>query len=191
MKERPILFSGPMVRAIMEGRKTMTRRIVKPQPRSTDGKVALDLWEDGIVRKLIYGISGDRLWVRETWSETPTGIVFKADFTDFEATPLQWGGKWHPSIFMPRIASRILLEITNIRSEPLQNITEEDAKKEGSECGYFDSENKLVKVDEDTEILLGRCGSFRQGFEWIWKGINGPDSWDQNPWVWVIEFKRI
>ena len=186
MKERPILFSGPMVRAILEGRKTQTRRIVKvrggleyigpkgcehepdswgyPHP-CDDGYLTL---ADGI--KCPYGKPGDRLWVRETWAPAewpPTGppAVYRADEGMFAS-------QWKPSIHMPRAVSRITLEVVSVRVERLQDISEEDALAEG-----------ITLVERGTSPV--------DQFNKLWESINGPGSWEANPWVWVVEFKRI
>lgn len=177
MKERPILFSGPMVRAILEGRKTMTRRII------TDESI-ISLREDGTPGKVQprcrYGKPGDRLWVRETFALTQHNLpVYKADSRDKDGK--LWpsvksdpnGVLWRPSIYMPRWASRIDLEITGIRVERLQDITEDDAKMEGVEP--YDPDN----------------GLYVAGFYELWESINGTGSWDKNPWVWVVEFRRV
>ena len=146
-KERPIIFSGPMIRAILEGRKTQTRRIVKPNCLS---------------KLSPYGRTGDRLWVRETWGHNPEGpgYVYRSD-GDFDMK--FHGDRWRPSIHMPRWASRITLEVTGVRVERLQDINEEDALAEGVE----------------------------HAFRSLWESINGPGSWDANPWVWVVEFRRV
>jgi len=156
MKERPILFSGPMVRAILDGRKTQTRRPVKPQPF-----VATPSMFD--VSKCPIGQPGDRLWVRETWTKNTNGVVwYRAD-----RHPIA-GGLWRPSIHMPRWASRITLEITRVWVERVQDIMEDGAIREG-----------MVRVD--------RCSPF-QMFRDTWQSIYG--TWDANPWVWAVEFRR-
>lgn len=206
MKERPIIFSAPMVQAILEGRKTQTRRIVK-----TDiANFLEDGWEpqermyetrDGDIvpahTLCPYGQPGDRLWVRETWAEF-SGIepkvtyVYRADgLYDTPAKEHLCDNRWRPSIHMPRAASRILLEITDVRVERLQEITERDAKREGAEYGYFDVDGKFVSFDEETVRRLNQYGSYRRGFLHIWKSIHSTESWNRNPWVWVITFKRI
>lgn len=174
MKERPIIFSAPMVRAILEGRKTQTRRIVKPYPEGE--RLAVDMWEDGIVRKCPYGLPGDQLWVRETWAEF-SGIepkvtyVYRADgLYDTPAKEHLCDNRWRPSIYMLRVASRILLEITNVRVERLQEITEEDCVEEGA----------AVMTSEDAAAF--HLGSTQSAID---------ASWEQNPWVWVIVFKKI
>lgn len=198
MKERPILFSGPMVRAILEGRKTQTRRVVKPQP-TDDGHGPK--WYSGFdnVPGTIetnfpmpihcpYGQPGDRLWVRETWAQHPEfthrssgGCLYRADRGGDYQGAAQGDFCWRPSIHMPRWASRITLEITGARVERLQDISEEDAKAEGIQwgmpCGYLDT---------GTSDCSSKCK-----FKSLWESINGPGSWDANPWVWVIEFKKL
>ncbi len=176
MNEKPILFSGPMVKAILEGRKTQTRRVVKPQPpegyrqwgRCINGNVAFTdhplQGEKGNVINIKgpYGDEGDHLWVRETWVDLGNGlgVAYKAD-------PRGIVTKWRPSIFMPRSLSRITLEITGVRVERLQDITDDDAKAEG----------------------VGGVGTFGV----LWNEINAKrgHSWDTNPYVWCIEFRRI
>jgi hypothetical protein len=210
MKERPILFKGEMVRAILAGTKTQTRRIVKPQPetRTTPGGT-LEVWSGFYGwRRLAdefsnphlkqhicpYGAVGDRLWVREACCATEDaagldGVQYAADcaFRPIEntvAASYQWlklyaiynsRGATCPSIFMPRWASRITLEITGVRVERLNDISEEDSIAEGVD----------TTCDE-----LGRfvpSVSYRN----LWESINGPGSWAANPWVRVVEFRRI
>ena len=180
MKEHPILFSTPMVKAILEGRKTMTRRVVKPQPENKlqgyylngayawrDPELNLDEYPYGNYTSCPYGQVGDRLWVRETWHQD-TGLAGRAIHykADGEAY------LWKPSIFMPRRFSRITLEITNIRVERLQEITAGDCAKEGS----------YMATDKDDE----------GGFVNLWDSINSKTfPWSENPWVWVIEFEKV
>lgn len=171
MTERPILFSGEMVRAILEGRKTQTRRVMKPQP-DTEFPCVYD-------RECLYGIPGDRLWVREAFSiyDHPEGPVcfYKADHPQDEYL------KWRPSIHMPRWVSKILLEITDIRVERLKDISEEDAKAEGVVIGV--EEFKVTGTDRP----------YKLAYSLLWDLINAKRGfgWDVNPWVWVIEFKRV
>lgn len=218
MKERPILFSGPMVRAILEGRKTQTRRVVKPQPPSkfpfaqdgtlggitafwwTDKDIDLDdiAWwpgyDDQDAVKCPYGSPGDRLWVRETWCHigshtgphtgvrTIEDVRYKADGD---------GYVWRPSIFMPRWASRITLEIVSVRVERLQDISEEDAETEGYERETFYRELDKLSIARKLNRLTGVERMPAQSwFIDLWESINGAGSWEANPWVWVIEFKR-
>ena len=194
-KERPILFSAPMVRAILDGRKTQTRRIAKVTDK--DCKPGMITPLAGFVPRTIanhisycpYGKQGDRLWVRETFKQHDEVISYKADgtwITDFQHT----GGinpheniTWIPSIHMPRNASRILLEITGVRVERLQDISECDAKAEGSYvCDYFG--RRLLDQSSNQ-------GCYKWGYRSIWESINGAGSWHLNPFVWVVEFKTL
>jgi hypothetical protein len=194
MKERPILFSGPMVRAILEGRKTQTRRMIKPEPDSVFGDEGINIPVKDLVRshevdyclpkwKTIqckYGQPGDRLWVRETWRKNPfpTGWPWEyRESAEEDMTPTD--GPWKPSIHMPRVASRIVLEIEDVRIERLHEITNSDAWDEGAQP-YKTMRNGAPAMS-----------TTRDAFEWIWRDINGAASWDANPWVWVITFKRI
>mgnify|MGYP000948559492 CR=1 FL=1 len=191
MKERPILFSAPMVRAIREDRKTQTRRIINPQPFCdtsiggdygpvVNGRVVdPDHWL--AFNPCRYGLKGDRLWVRETFLQDTNGFIYRAD-RDFEGNAPILGG-WKPSIHMPRSASRILLEITGVRVERLQDISECDAKAEGSYvCDYFG--RRLLDQSSNQ-------GCYKWGYRSIWESLNGSGSWDLNPWVWVVEFKTL
>lgn len=203
MKERPILFNTEMVKAILEGRKTQTRRVLSNQPDKNCDEAFLGL--DGIWRfskptlskrisysgddiKCPFGVVGDRLWVRETFR------LFDPDecpHSDFPCGCPNWGTplyrashdcfdgeKWKPSIHMPRSASRILLEITSIRVERLQSISKEDAKAEG--CDYS---------THPTAIEMGFAIGAQTNFRHAWEKIHGDSAWDKNPWVWVIDFK--
>ncbi len=200
MKERPILFSAPMVRAILENRKTMTRRIVKPHPKEiySDGnwypdrynysewwcfwgKKGTDVFNKcGLPQfKCPHGNDGDRLWVRETfYAENREIIHYRADGWQYEVDP---SSGWKPSMFMPRWASRIILEITKVKVERLQDISEEDAIKEGSQ----------IPVAELAKTCRQAVWTERQQFAGIWNSINKKYPWESNPWVWVISFKRI
>lgn len=217
IKERPILFSGPMVRAILEGRKTQTRRILKPKPERMPGN-EWHWWPCANIRMMIeiepflagpdptvagsfcpYGAPGERLWVRETFftDRRDKGVVV------YDATP-EWGKYrypmevirsthpdgslttredsraamlpkfWtkRPSIHMPRWASRLTLEIVGVRVERLKDISEQDALAEGSPL---------------------QSGAFYHAtwYRGLWESINGEGSWDANPWVWVIEFRKV
>lgn len=202
MKERPILFSSEMIRAILEGRKTMTRRVVKDISSRADGEWHPFIGPNdkqtgewffttktyahviGQHRKCPYGKPGDRLWVRETWSwigngfsvrdleflmaEGEINLIYKAD--DRYGT---FAGPWTPSIHMPRWASRILLEVVSVRVERVQDISEADALAEG---------------------CVDWVENAADAFHDLWESINGKDpekQWGANPWVWVIEFKRV
>jgi hypothetical protein len=203
--ERPILFSTPMVQAIMEGRKTMTRRVVKPQPihdlklivvsgdryssvskKNTDGSYSV--WN----AKCPYGKVGDVLWVRETWRKSTKFngeeyVLYYADDCSLNAG-IKPPGKWKPSIHMPKSACRIWLEITNIRVERLQDISEQDAKAEGVEEIH---PAPFVIRWKDYIAEPNFLDSPYWSFYSLWCSINGAQSWKDNPWVWVVEFKRI
>lgn len=208
MKERPILFSALMVRAILDGRKTVTRRIVKPQPLwvadpSVPFKTA-DCDPRGIIR-CPYGQPGDRLWVREAWQcvqedrkgqrrclsvplpgtlVTAPNSPMAGRWIEYLATPSsEPPPRWRPSIHMPRWASRILLEVVSVRVERLNDISEADARAEGA--------RSADPVTGRECILDPSLGSYRLHYRDIWEQINGPGSWEANPWVWVVEFKRI
>jgi hypothetical protein len=196
MKERPILYTGEMVRAILDDRKSMTRRVMKPQPvyaqaEYRNGEPPAEscyTWPaynpqhrflNEIAKECPYGYIGDRFWVRETWVQLPNNtILYRAtDEERQEAWTMYGKPKWKPSIFMPRSASRITLEITNVKVERLRDITEEDAIKEG------------VKIGSSS---MGHIFTAREHFEGLWDFINGKKyPWSSNPFVWVIEFKRI
>ena len=187
MKERPILFSAPMVRAILAGTKTQTRRAVKPQPNIVHaiyGDASIDtnlIFRAGDQRiHCPYGQPGDRLWVRETWTQACVRprqgdeVFYRADgevAPEFEP--------WIPSIHMFRWASRITLEIVSLRVERLHGISEADAMAEGAEP-------YRLPVNPAREALR-----HVDGFHHLWNSINGPGSWDANPYVWVVEFKRV
>lgn len=193
MKERPILFSGPMVRALLAGTKTQTRRVVKPLPitlnRETNSLQVDDKnIANGRFAKQVacpYGQPGARLWVRETfaridgqtrpWIETD----YKATYThgDRLGDSLGIRKKWSPSIHMPRHASRITLEITGVRVERLQDISPDDCIAEGAW--------------PIAQRELGRGHEAVAAFRDLWESINGPGSWAANPWVWVLEFRLV
>ncbi|MGP2601647.1 hypothetical protein [Serratia ureilytica] len=206
MKERPVIFNGEMVRAILDDRKTQTRRVIANV--SHDNCIPLQKptkTKDGIYTHVMdapghglcpFGQVGDRLWVRETWQgplvdeehlddyranadkfQAPEFCEYAADggtrpeFCDLDDNTRQG---WRPSIHMPRWASRITLEITAVRVERLNDISEEDAKAEGA----------------PTELcIIGE--KHYMGFRTLWKSIYGEESWRANPWVWVIEFRRV
>ena len=204
MKEHPILFNGPMVRALLDGSKTQTRRIAKEFASRDD--------LDGILKRFPqqngcpYGQPGDRLWVRETFQgplfdgdreseyradpeafNSPEFCEYAADggqAPEFMTMDDEWVCRWRPSIHMPRWASRILLEIVSVRVERLQDISEADAIAEGIER----------HVDEGV-TYFGPYGKGdarpEKAYQALWESINGAGSWDANPWVWVVEFKRV
>jgi len=187
---KPIIFSTPMVQAILDGRKTQTRRVVKINGCPiTSPKESLELTKEGLIYHSFCSMSGyykplcqpgDILWVRETWLKADDGYYYKADIkvpSESENLRKTYGYKWRPSIFMPREAARIFLLVKDVRVERLQDITEEDAIAEGIRIGiggepYF---------------------SCRDAFVALWNSINTKRGygWDTNPWVWVYEFEKI
>jgi hypothetical protein len=209
MKERPILFSAPMVRALLNGSKSQTRRVVKPAPskgwefenppvfgRITSPHPKRDRF-GAFIRRGIgtdfpevdlipcpYGQPGDRLWVREAWSthsfmdgDKPSELKTRSFhyWADGEITT----GKRRPSIHMPRAASRITLEIVSVRVERLQDISGDDCFAEGSPGGHGSIPGYPY------------AATAQEHYEWLWESINGDASWDKNPWVWAVEFRRI
>lgn len=212
IKERPILFGAPMVRAILDGSKTQTRRIIKPQPTLSENTgfnwkgAAYGIgFERGETARNFskhccpYGKPDDRLWVRETHylvraQGKPDGHVIEIDYKADPDHPIRMcPQKWRPSIHMPRSASRILLDIISVRVERLNDISEGDAKAEGifelDYCGQKTYQNYLLSNEEAecSPMLASPVASFTS----LWESINGADSWQANPWVWVIEFRRI
>jgi hypothetical protein len=229
-KEIPILFSAPMVRAILGGRKTMTRRIVKPQPHERCNNASVGI--DNVVRfsfidiemnpvsnvewdvRCPYGKPGDLLWVRETIARSEihnpvTGkiedvyggsyVADGAPILSNNGYDLVWEYKRNkvPSIHMPKAAARIWLEVFSVKVERLQDISEEDAIAEGI-MTYTDTTGRRFKdytanasgyghPDHDYPTVGVAVASFRT----LWDKINGPESWEANPFVWVIEFKRV
>lgn len=181
MKERPILFSAPMVRAILEGRKTQTRRVVKGPALGVLNLEIRQPTDPIFARKCHYGAIGDNLWVKETFAEniagceTQRGLSYRADHKDPNGDGPANPMKWRPSIYMPRVASRITLEITGIRVERLQAITNNDALAEGTP--------DLRTIENNWDMV--RC------YQELWEQINGAGSWAVNPWVWVVEFKWV
>lgn len=184
MKERPILFNGAMVRAILEGRKTHTRRIVKGMALDWLEASSPEYVADPEDHLCPLGAPGDRLWVRETWSSDDGKTAhYRADGETYNA-----GLPWRPSIHMPRWASRITLEITGVRVERLQEITEEGAKAEGcSPCGFA---QEVALNPAGGCSVTDLSGTSRGTFRMLWDSIyKGSKSWDANPWVWDIEFR--
>ena len=241
MTERPILFTGAMVRALLDGSKTQTRRVMKPQPEPTPDDYrgpAGHWWPCRAVQSMVhveqelrndsnqwggfaatscpYGGVGERWWVRETWGvvsndwdgsgnlvdwvpdrpateiyEMPFGqgyysghVIYAADGAFMWSGDDDGGGEprsaWHPSIHMPRAASRILLEIVSVRVERLHDISEADAAAEGW--------SRRPEVSDDPQV---HADAARDWYMDLWEQINGPGSWDANPWVWVVEFRRV
>ncbi|HBO4832921.1 TPA: hypothetical protein L4V12_004646 [Pseudomonas aeruginosa] len=219
MKERPILFNDQMVRAILDGRKTVTRRVMKPQPMPS--KSGGHHWPCKVHQSMLhverelqngdgcwcglaeaacpYGQPGDRLWVREAWAaDAQVDAIAPSDLSQGEPiwypadlSVRQTGcsmiskGRVRPSIHMPRWASRILLEITAVRVERLQDISEEQALAEGVRGEPCDHARQACAD-------IGCWGDTAKGaFGFLWESLNGEGSWAANPWVWVIEFKRV
>ncbi|MHA4212418.1 hypothetical protein ACXP0Y_22790 [Klebsiella pneumoniae] len=210
MKERGMIFNGEMVRAILDGRKTQTRRIMAPQPEpcprgghwwpSNVFKIMLHVEDEmqngkggwgGLVGDACpFGDVGDRIWVREAFASglsTKSTLAYRAthkreDLEDGFYDTI----KWTPSIHMPRRASRILLEITGVRVERLNAISEEDARAEGIidggclNCGEPEPCGCANPEPDATDA-----------FAYLWQSIYGQESWNADPWVWVIEFKRV
>ena len=213
MKERPILFSADMVRAILDGRKTQTRRVVRPQPEINEKGNLMGEWLsrplDGLLLPKLhdiaihcpYGKTGDRLWVRETWGigSRPDpwggydGIEYRADeawLEDGDDLPCHevktpddvclgdYRLGWKPSIHMPRWASRLTLEVTNVCVERLQEISTEDCIAEGMSTTLREHD---------------ACIALRDDYRKLWDSLNAERGygWGANPWVWVVEFKRI
>ena len=207
MKERPILFSSDMVRELLSGRKTQTRRVVKPQPQSAQmisDRMASLCYPAMLHRACPYGAPGDRLWVRETHHVNHTGEVvhYRADYP-VDGDPFNAdecgedhaleGEKWRPSIHMPRWASRLTLEVVAVRVERLQDIRPEDAVAEGiptsKGVGLIDGETCYM-MTTNSGYMRGPRGAV-EAYKNLWESINGQCSWERNPWVWVIEFKLI
>ncbi|MDM1814907.1 hypothetical protein LZ334_02210 [Serratia ureilytica] len=212
MKERPVIFNGEMVRAILDGRKTQTRRVMKVQPKQHDHKNYDAPWAckspnyyntheadwacrycgEGIgmdgrsVYRCPFGQVGDRMWVRETFGDCGNRLVYRADTEDGAASQVKC---WVPSIHMPREACRILLEITAVRVERLNDISEEDAEAEGIDMeALYDSQDCYDCIADHN--MTGRP-TVKGAFKYLWESIYGVDSWSANPWVWVIKFKQV
>ncbi|WP_370977233.1 hypothetical protein [Enterobacter ludwigii] len=202
MTERGMIFNGEMVRAILDGQKTQTRRVMKPQPDPCPAPRGGHWWPSNVFKTMLhveeemqngkggwgglvgdacpFGDVGDRIWVRETWAEAGASAqdlkLYRANYpahvpTHYENVPPVEDVRWTPSIHMPRWASRILLEITDVRVEQLNDISEEDARSEG--------------------ISGSSARDVKEAYAALWRSIYGSDSWRANPWVWVIKFKRI
>lgn len=184
-----MLFNTGMVRAILEGRKTVTRRAVKPQPKAALYPMPDSMcWprcfanceEERVYRPPLQ--TGDILWVRETWAKSMAGtFMYRADD---KAIMVE---RWHPSIHMPREAARIFLRVTDVRPERLNDITDVQAKAEGVSMPL-----PAQKDPEYAEYIGGYWGAFADLWDSTIKPKDIPTyGWDANPWVWVIEFERI
>ncbi len=197
MKERPILTSTPMVQAILDGRKTQTRRrtsmpikVLNVQPnhwefvrKDGDSNRLHFLFKDIINEgrsmsfKSAYGMPGDVLYVREAWATSPYWpFVYKTDFV--------MGVKWKPSIHMPKDAARIWIRLTNVRVERLHAMEESDAMREGIICI---EEDEAYKYDDS----IGGFASALSAYRALWRSINGAKSWEENPWVYVLDFEVL
>lgn len=207
-KARPILFSAPMIRALLAGTKTQTRRVVKPQPSLSSDTAFLGL--DGIWRfshptrrgpvsheaddvRCPYGAAGDLLWVRETWLEDGERVHYRADTADMEGAAKMLGG-WRPSIFMPRQHSRITLRITEVRVQRLMDISAADATAEGVERESADPPFYYVPgLSAETGVGVEELHKHPEVvcYSKLWEHINGAGSWAANPWVWAIRFDVI
>lgn len=206
-REKPILFSGPMVRAILEGWKSQTRRVVKP----CGSRITNDIHApnsrprdfEAIKKFCPWGAPGDRLWVKETWGTPPqldvlkptslangAPIEYRAGGTNIKhiAHVLDPVKRWRSSLFMCRWMSRLTLEIVAVRVERLQDISEYDCAAEGC-C-----DRTPLQDNEPAGKFIGsrhHWSAVRLRYEALWESINGPGSWAANPWVWVIEFKKL
>ncbi len=254
MKERPILFSTELVKEILAGRKTMTRRIMNPQPSEEFAPSKCQIYEparydkngdmyqgspifgcydingedEGYKSK--YGQIGDFLWVREAWADVTDAfdeadeirnVAFRADNSVWDCygqmVYLEQLGdsgievkKWKPSIHLPKFASRLTLEIKDIRVERIQDISEKDAIAEGVSPLFTQAEinakgrywkeldlnpmpwkNYLWNTKKDNGSQFSSCKTAKESFKTLWFQINGEKSWIENPWVWVIEFQKI
>jgi len=219
MREIPILFSAPMVRAILAGNKSMTRRVIKPQPNTNSSFIGwctssiktsdigragfgIDFGDDHYNQliKCPYGEPGDRLWVKEAikkieWADGIDGVAYIAD--DEPAWDITrpcrwvWKNKSLPSMFMPRGLARIWLEVVSVRVERVQEITEEDAIHEGcagTVCTHLNADEHGC-----TDCMgSGYLEPPQLDFVYLWDSINAKRGygWEQNPWVWVVEFRR-
>jgi hypothetical protein len=208
MKERPILMNGAMVRAVLDGSKTQTRRIMKPQPEPTPHRPGDYQWPCNAFQSMVsvadtrapgahgmagdacpHGGHGDRLWVRETWApypdfpETVRRAVYRADREcEYDVE------RWRPSIHMPRWASRIQLEIVSVRVERLQDISDADIVAEGIDM------EALAESQDRYDIVCkgsGASGRATERTAWrdLWESTGG--DWEANPWCWAIAFKRV
>lgn len=221
MKERPILFSAPLVLALLADRKTVTRRIINPQPtispqgslhwkglcygQTPDGRPALA----SFAKVNPYGQPGDRLWVRETWRAwalTGAGDLWRFEYQADGSTrdlypPKEWQppkvlGKqplpWVPSIFMPRFACRMERELVGVRVERLHDITEEDAQAEGVDVhGAPFTVGWKNYEPEPAFESVAYHATARESFASLWRSINGPESWAANPWLRRVEFRQV
>lgn len=204
-KEKPILFSTPMVQAILDGRKTQTRRIVKNIPAEAENntellQILISGWHSKYGSIFCpYGKPGDVLWVRETWKSLGFSQDTNAMLISYKDGASKWvrvqgekklfaQNKWKPSIHMPKDAARIWLKNNKVRVERLHDISDEDAIKEGVEfIPGFATQNWKDYSDKYAPPFISPQHSFIS----LWDSINGEESWDENPWVWVVEFEVL
>lgn len=201
MKAKPILFNGDMVRALLDGRKTQTRRVIKPQPTVADGRTELRgsrgrssnvptgqeqsfdwmaLWE-----------KGDLLWVRETFASRYFDDGDHGYRADWNVSTIVPEPKWTPSIHMPRTASRLTLRIKDVRVERVQDISENDALAEGVFTGPPDDDG-WVSLSHKPGGGKYSDGEAKHAFRSLWRSVNKPGrGWESNPWVWVVEFEVL
>lgn len=204
MNARPILFSAPMVRAILEGRKTQTRRPVKGEALKwlAPAMFKPEFVADPENRLCPYGNPGGLLWVRETWAQpyrrtnTNSGVIYRADGPEYLSIAERkygWGAEaqWRPSIHMPRRASRITLEITGVRVERLLDISEADAQAEGVQLLNAIGPDQRLSGDDRARTQLTH--PFTIAFASLWDDVYADRGagWSANPWVWIVEFRRL
>ncbi len=222
MKEIPILMNGDMIRALKAGMKTQTRRPVNPQPteyglvwiETPEGFAAWQdnglLLEEGALRLCPYGMVGDRLWVRETWTEFDGELLYRAD-GDPDAEGSAWvTGGWKPSIFMPRWASRFTLEVTEVRAQRVRAISEDDARAEGVK-GVFDDwvgpgvltyrkpfRSLWDSIYAKPQPVTGKDGQVSHYVSYPWEDVSGTHSHRGKPWyvygnawVWTVSFRVL
>jgi hypothetical protein len=205
-KARPIIFSAAMVRALLAGTKTQTRRICKGAGAQVEPQKYRA--SDFDLTTCPYGVPGDRLWVREAWRTYESldhlaprdigrgaGVEYVAggsNVNGHEAEKLHGMGRYRHSQFLPRWASRITLEVTDVRVERLQEISEDDAILEGA-LEAHDTDRQVDSWARWTQRVDpgAHVGTARGAFAALWERIHGPNSWAASPWVWAITFKPV
>lgn len=202
VRKKPILFSGPMVRAILEGRKSVTRRPVtkiNPAYLAAHCDVGRDDWKKNRAvlaagtlyapLRCPYGVPGDRLWVRESWCPSPDGPIYRATESESGVGAPDDFNVWKPSIHMPRAHSRITLAITEVRIERLQEVSDGDAAAEGAHTERPIRIAHPLNPSRSLGMGMTQC-THRESFALLWDSLNAKRGygWDVNPWVWVISF---
>jgi hypothetical protein len=195
--EHPIPFSGAMVKTLLAGEKTMTRRTIKPQPENVPiiGKDGGNIWHDkGGAFKCRYGATGDILWVREAYTTTAHGVKYRAD-GEISAV------KWKPPMFMPRHVCRLLLKVVDIKVERLRDITYKDILKEGVRIPVNSNRKAMFEIgckfsplsflENYDKKMPYQEACLHARWESLWKTINGEKSWNENPFLWCITFENI